>query len=76
VQSQPPLQQQPSFAPAQPIGSVDAWFANLLVKDKGVLYEDQYLQVCWRGAGGEVMGVGVDGQVCLRTYVCMGACVR
>ena len=33
------------FEPAQPAGSVDAWFTALLVKDRGVLYEDQYLQV-------------------------------
>lgn len=33
------------FAPARPVGSIEQWFSNLLTKDKGILYEDQYLQV-------------------------------
>eukprot|EP00200_Dunaliella_tertiolecta_P006547 CAMPEP_0202346842 /NCGR_PEP_ID=MMETSP1126-20121109/5457_1 /ASSEMBLY_ACC=CAM_ASM_000457 /TAXON_ID=3047 /ORGANISM="Dunaliella tertiolecta, Strain CCMP1320" /LENGTH=1093 /DNA_ID=CAMNT_0048938303 /DNA_START=70 /DNA_END=3351 /DNA_ORIENTATION=- len=60
-QQQPPQQQSlPDFEPAQPIGSIDAWFANLLIKDKGVLYEDQYLQV-----GVQSMYVNGAGQVTL-----------
>uniref|UniRef100_A0A7S0R8D3 Clathrin adaptor alpha/beta/gamma-adaptin appendage Ig-like subdomain domain-containing protein n=1 Tax=Chlamydomonas leiostraca TaxID=1034604 RepID=A0A7S0R8D3_9CHLO len=33
------------FAPARPVGSIEQWYSNLLTKDKGILYEDQYLQV-------------------------------
>lgn len=33
------------FEPAHPVGDISAWFRALLLKDRGVLYEDQYLQV-------------------------------
>lgn len=33
------------FEPAHPVGDISAWFRALLYKDRGVLYEDQYLQV-------------------------------
>ncbi|KAF5828063.1 armadillo-type protein [Dunaliella salina] len=59
-QQLPQPQSLPDFEPAQPIGSIDAWFANLLIKDKGVLYEDQYLQV-----GVQSMYLNGAGQVTL-----------
>mmetsp|Transcript_39785 Transcript_39785/g.88425 ORF Transcript_39785/g.88425 Transcript_39785/m.88425 type:complete len:1123 (+) Transcript_39785:142-3510(+) len=38
----PPM---PQFEPAKPTGDIARWYSNLLVKDRGILYEDQYLQV-------------------------------
>ena len=35
----------PGLEPARPTGSVDTWLSSLLVKDRGILYEDQYLQI-------------------------------
>ncbi|MEW5308641.1 MAG: hypothetical protein WDW38_000584 [Sanguina aurantia] len=35
----------PAYDPAVPTGDVRGWHSALLLKDRGVLYEDQYLQV-------------------------------
>lgn len=52
-----------AFEPARPAGSLENWFTSLLVKDKGILYEDQYLQVgvqsrYARGSGQVVLFLG------------------
>ncbi|GIL70205.1 hypothetical protein Vretimale_3499 [Volvox reticuliferus] len=47
----------------RPVGDVDAWFSALILKERGILYEDQYLQVGLqfqyaRGSGTVVLYLG------------------
>ena len=53
----------PVFDPPCVTGDLNQWYVNLLTKERGILYEDQYLQV--RGAHG----------VCVTVRVCDCHCV-
>ncbi|GFR46483.1 hypothetical protein Agub_g8060 [Astrephomene gubernaculifera] len=53
----------PPVEPPCPTGNVEAWYSALLLKDRGILYEDQYLQVglqsqYTRGAGSLTLYLG------------------
>ncbi|GIL47564.1 hypothetical protein Vafri_4358 [Volvox africanus] len=53
----------PPVDPPRPVGDVDAWFSALILKERGILYEDQYLQVglqsqYTRGSGTVVLYLG------------------
>ncbi|EFJ50611.1 hypothetical protein VOLCADRAFT_120602 [Volvox carteri f. nagariensis] len=55
--------QPPPVDPPRPVGDVEAWYSALILKERGILYEDQYLQVglqsqYTRGRGTVVLYLG------------------
>ncbi|GLI58947.1 hypothetical protein VaNZ11_000735 [Volvox africanus] len=66
----------PAVDPPRPVGDVDAWFSALILKERGILYEDQYLQVglqsqYTRGSGTVVLYLGNKHMVAQLTSVAL-----